>query len=69
MLSDLDNFYLDKDEPVKGCLLALREIILSHDKNITTAWKYRMPFFLLQRKNVLLFMGTKRYRFAIHWFC
>jgi len=50
MLRDIDNFYLQKDEPVKSCLLALREIILSQDKDITSAWKYGMPFFCYKGK-------------------
>lgn len=39
MLREIDDFYLQKVEPVKSCLLALREIILSQDMNITAAWK------------------------------
>jgi hypothetical protein len=50
MLTQLDNFYLQKEEPVKGCLLALREIILKHDKDISAAWKYGMPFFCYKGK-------------------
>jgi hypothetical protein len=50
MLTALDNFYMQKDEPVKGCLLALREIILKQDKEITAAWKYGMPFFCFKGK-------------------
>lgn len=50
MLSDLDNFYLKKEEPSKSCLLALREIILSYDKNITHTLKYGMPFFCYKNK-------------------
>lgn len=49
-MTELDNFYLQKEEPIKGCLLALREIILSYDKEITTAWKYGMPFFCYKGK-------------------
>ncbi|MBA3682779.1 MAG: DUF1801 domain-containing protein [Bacteroidetes bacterium] len=45
MLSELDNFYLQKEEPAKSCLLALREIILSFDKDVTATLKYGMPFF------------------------
>jgi len=45
MLRDIDNYYLQKDEPVKSCLLFLREFILGFDKEITESWKYRMPFF------------------------
>lgn len=50
MLSDLDNFYLQKEEPLKSFLLALREIILSQDEEITAAWKYGMPFFCFRGK-------------------
>jgi hypothetical protein len=45
MENGLDNYYLRQPEPIKSCLLALREIILSQDREITTAWKYAMPFF------------------------
>jgi len=48
--SGLDIFYLRQPEPIKSCLLALREIILSQDKEITTAWKYAMPFFCYKGK-------------------
>jgi hypothetical protein len=50
MLRDIDNFYLQKEEPVKSCLLALRDIILVQDKDITGAWKYGMPFFCYHGK-------------------
>jgi hypothetical protein len=49
-MKEIDNFYLNHDEPVKGCLLALREIILSQDKDVTAAWKYGMPFFCFKGK-------------------
>jgi len=49
-LKELDNFYLQQDEPTKGCLLALRQIILSQDKEITNTWKYGMPFFCYKGK-------------------
>lgn len=45
-----DNFYLQQSEPVKATLLALKEIILSQDKNVTGAWKYGMPFFCYKGK-------------------
>ncbi len=46
----LDDFYLQKQEPIKSCLLVLKEIILAEDKAITTAWKYGAPFFLYKGK-------------------
>jgi hypothetical protein len=49
-LRAIDNFYLQKEEPVKSCLLFLRDHILNFDKNITEAWKYGMPFFCYNGK-------------------
>jgi len=50
MLRDIDNYYLQKDEPVKSCLLFLRRHILDFDPNITESWKYKMPFFCYKGK-------------------
>ena len=50
MIEALDNFYLEKEEPLKGSLLALKDIILALDKNISPAWKYKAPFFLYKGK-------------------
>lgn len=50
MLREIDNFYLQKDEPLRSCIQALRQYILNYNKNITEAWKYRMPFFLYNKK-------------------
>lgn len=49
-MNELDNFYLQQDEPIRGCLLALRDIILSHDKEVVNTWKYGMPFFCFRGK-------------------
>lgn len=49
-MKDLNDFYLRQPEPVKSCLLALRKIILSTDKDVTSAWKYGMPFFCYKGK-------------------
>jgi hypothetical protein len=50
MLNNIDNFYLQKVEPLQSCLLALKAIILAQDKDITAAWKYGMPFFCYRKK-------------------
>lgn len=50
MLNAIDHFYLQKEEPVKNCLLALRDIILMQDKHITAVWKYGAPFFCYKEK-------------------
>jgi len=49
-MREIDNYFLQKDEPVKGCLLFLRDHILAYDKGITEAWKYRMPFYCYKGK-------------------
>ena len=46
----LDDFYLQQNEPAKSTLIALREMILSQDANITGEWKYRMPVFCYKGK-------------------
>jgi len=46
----MDNFYLNQAEPNKGCLLALKAIVLSQDPEVAAVWKYRMPFFCYKGK-------------------
>ncbi|WP_394776850.1 DUF1801 domain-containing protein [Flavobacterium sp.] len=49
-MKQLDDFYLNQQEPIKGTLLALKEIILKQDKGITNVLKYGMPFFCYKGK-------------------
>jgi hypothetical protein len=46
----LDDFYARQEEPVKGCLLALKHLILSQDEHVTNELKYGMPFFCYRGK-------------------
>ncbi|MGS2739694.1 DUF1801 domain-containing protein [Sinomicrobium sp. M5D2P17] len=46
----LDNYYLNKNEPNKSCLLTLRSIILKQDENITETQKWGMPCFCYKNK-------------------
>ena len=50
MQNELDAFYLNKEEPVRSCFLALRAIILAQDVEIKNVLKYSMPFFCYQGK-------------------
>ena len=50
IVSEKDQFYLEKEEPYKSCLLALRTIILSTGEGITETKKYGMPCFCFQGK-------------------
>jgi Domain of unknown function (DU1801) len=61
-MSALDDFYLQQDEPISGTLLALREIILRQDKDVTNAWKYGMPFFCYKGKMFCYLWVHKKYK-------
>ena len=50
MDQNLHSFYLNKGEPNKSCLLALRMIILDQDPNVTETQKYGMPCFCYKKK-------------------
>ena len=49
-MRDIDNYFLKQEEPAKGCLLFLRDYILTYEEGITEAWRYRMPFYLCNGK-------------------
>lgn len=49
-MKQLDDFYLNQEEPIKGIFLALKEIILKQDSEITNTLKYGMPFFSYKGK-------------------
>ena len=49
-MTELHNYYLNKEEPNKSCLLALRSIILDQDTNITETQKWGMPCFCYKKK-------------------
>jgi uncharacterized protein YdhG (YjbR/CyaY superfamily) len=49
-MREIDNYYLNKKEPHKSCLLALRSIILAQDTNVTETQKWGMPCFCFRKK-------------------
>jgi hypothetical protein len=55
----MSTFYLNKTEPNKSCLLALRSIILAHDVNLSETTKYGMPCFCYKAK-ALCYLWTDR---------
>lgn len=63
MINNLDQFYLDQQEPTKSCFLTLKSIILSHDPEITTAWKYKLPFFCFRGKMFCYLWKDKKTNF------
>jgi hypothetical protein len=50
MMEELHTYYLDKKEPNRSCLLALRSIILDQDSHITETRKWGMPCFCYKQK-------------------
>ena len=62
MIREIDNYYLNKAEPNKSCLLALRSIILEQDENITETQKWGMPCFCY-KKNIFCYLWTDKKTF------
>lgn len=58
----LSNFYLQKEEPIRSCLLALRTIVLDMDKNISAEWKYGMPLFCYKGKMMCYLWVHKKFK-------
>jgi hypothetical protein len=62
MLSPIDNYFLNKEEPVKSCLQFLRDHILKQDEGITEAWKYGMPFYCINGKMFCYLWVHKKFK-------
>jgi hypothetical protein len=56
----LDHYYLKQPEPIQGCLLALKDIILRHDKHITHQRKFQIPFFYYKDKKLAFLWLNKK---------
>jgi hypothetical protein len=61
MLRPIDNYFLQKEEPVKSCLQFMRDHILKQDSHITEAWKYGMPFYCYKGKMFCYLWVHKKY--------
>ncbi|MBK7788525.1 MAG: DUF1801 domain-containing protein [Saprospiraceae bacterium] len=61
-MTEIENYYSNQPEPIKGTLLALKEIVLSQDKNISHEWKYGMPFFCYKGKMFCYLWVHKKYK-------
>lgn len=53
-------FYLEQEEPNRSCLLALRDLILAGDENITESKKYGMPCFCYRTKAFVYLWTDKK---------
>lgn len=61
MLRPIDHWFLQQAEPVKSCLLFLRELILQQDSDITETWKYGMPFYCYKGRMFCYLWMHKKY--------
>lgn len=61
-MKDVDNFYMKQEEPVKSCMLAMKEIICAQDKEIVNTLKYGMPFFVYRGKMFCYLWVHKKYK-------
>jgi hypothetical protein len=61
-MSGLTEFYLKQEDSVKETMLALRDIILKQDENITHELKYGMPFFCYKGKMFCYFWKHKQHK-------
>ncbi|WP_337965845.1 DUF1801 domain-containing protein [uncultured Flavobacterium sp.] len=61
-MTQLDDFYLKQEEPIKGIFLVLKEIILKQDTDITNVLKYGMPFFCYKGKMFCYLWLHKKYK-------
>ena len=50
MISELEAFYVSKEEPVRSTLLALRAYILNYNDEMTETWTHKMPMFKYKGK-------------------
>ncbi|MDF2187701.1 DUF1801 domain-containing protein [Paraflavitalea sp. CAU 1676] len=62
MLRAIDQFFLDKEEPVKSYLLAMRQLLLQFDPHITEEWKYSMPFYYYKGRMFCYLWVHKKYK-------
>jgi len=44
----IDRFYLEKEEPIRSCLLLLKQLIVNYNTDIVPRWYYRLPCFMYQ---------------------
>jgi hypothetical protein len=59
MTREIHSFYLNKNEPVKSCVLTLRSIIHEQDEHVTETQKYGMPCFCY-KKEMFCYLWTDK---------
>ena len=62
MLSPIDQYFEQLEEPTKSCLLFLRSFISKIDPDITETWKYKMPVYCYKGKMLFYLWRHKKYK-------
>ena len=60
MLSIINQYYENLEEPNRSFLLALRVIVLGLDSRIQECWKYKMPFYCINKKMFCYFWKDRK---------
>ena len=61
MNAELENYYLKHPEPIRECLLALKQIIMGVSDQIKHERKFQIPFFSYKGKKLgFLWMNRKK---------
>ena len=68
-MSQIDDFFLKQEEPVKSCLLALKTVIREIDPAIELTLRYGMPFFILNGKRFCYLWIHKKTPATVYRFC
>ncbi|NBA88584.1 DUF1801 domain-containing protein [Emticicia sp. CRIBPO] len=61
MLSPIDQYFSEKNEPLKSCLQFLRGFILNYSPDIREEWRYSMPFYTWKTKRFCYLWVHKKY--------
>lgn len=61
-MKEVDHFYEKSEQPFREVLIALKEIILIQDKEISHELKYGMPFFCYKGKMFCYLWIHKKYK-------
>ena len=59
-MTELDHYYDQKNEPVRGCLLFLRHYLLTFNPYISEVWKHKTPFFHYKEKAFCYLLVEKK---------
>ncbi len=60
MNENLHDYYMNKEEPNKSCLLVLRDIILEQDENVSESIKWNSPCFSYKNRMFCFLMIDKK---------